>query len=376
MTLAVGDDKTCTITNDDIAPKLTLVKIVDNGANPGGTAVPTDWTLTATGPTGFSGLTGVMSDATFVAGSYDLSETGPAGYVASDWVCVGGTQNADTITLGLGQEATCTITNTAKGMVTVIKTSSGVPAAGFTFEIREGASPTEEGVVLASDTTDADGIADFGGLKLEAGTYQLCETGMMPGWSNTIDGFTPAGAVPEGGDNSTECVEFTLDIGETEVFTVDNVPPPGGDARTIGFWKNWTSCDGNGNQDAVLDDNLPVSGYLGGIVGTSCEVAVDLLDKRDIADPDVVNDGKKMAGDAAYGLAAQLLAAQLNVNADAGTCQDALDAIAAGDALLELIDFDGTGGYLKGGKNAALRAEATELAGILDDYNNNMLCTP
>ena len=47
VTLAVGDDKTCTITNNDIAPSLTLVKVVTN--NNGGTAVTTDWTLTADG---------------------------------------------------------------------------------------------------------------------------------------------------------------------------------------------------------------------------------------------------------------------------------------------------------------------------------------
>ena len=35
-----------------------------------------------------------------------------AGYAASDWICVGGTQNRPTdITVGLGGEATCTITN-------------------------------------------------------------------------------------------------------------------------------------------------------------------------------------------------------------------------------------------------------------------------
>ena len=41
---------TCTITNDDNAPTLTLVKVVVN--DNGGTAVETDSTLTATGPTG------------------------------------------------------------------------------------------------------------------------------------------------------------------------------------------------------------------------------------------------------------------------------------------------------------------------------------
>ena len=39
-----------------------------------------------------------------------LSESGPAGYTASAWVCVGGTQSGSSITLALGQSATCTIT--------------------------------------------------------------------------------------------------------------------------------------------------------------------------------------------------------------------------------------------------------------------------
>ena len=93
-------------------PSLTLVKKVTN--NNGGSAVPANWTLTAIGPTGFSGNgPRVSSGAGFGAGSYDLSESGgPAGYTASDWVCVGGTQDdADTITLGQGESATCTITN-------------------------------------------------------------------------------------------------------------------------------------------------------------------------------------------------------------------------------------------------------------------------
>ena len=92
--------------------RLTLVNDVINDS--GGTATAWDWTLTASGPTGFSGSgLFVTSGTDFMAGRYDLSESGgPAGYTASDWVCVGGTQNdADTITLGQGESATCTITN-------------------------------------------------------------------------------------------------------------------------------------------------------------------------------------------------------------------------------------------------------------------------
>ena len=57
IALALGESATCTINNDDIPASLTLVKQVVN--DNGGTAVATDWTLTATGPTpGVSGPTG------------------------------------------------------------------------------------------------------------------------------------------------------------------------------------------------------------------------------------------------------------------------------------------------------------------------------
>jgi cysteine-rich repeat protein len=103
-----GNASVCTRTG----LSLTLKKEVIN--DDGGSATASDWTLTASGPAGFSGSgPTVTSGAGFTAGSYDLSESGgPAGYSASDWVCVGGTQDdADTITLAEGESATCTITN-------------------------------------------------------------------------------------------------------------------------------------------------------------------------------------------------------------------------------------------------------------------------
>src|SRR2546422_10629822 len=43
--------------------------------------------------------------------TYTLAESGPSGYTAGAWSCTGGTQNGSTITVGLGQSATCTINN-------------------------------------------------------------------------------------------------------------------------------------------------------------------------------------------------------------------------------------------------------------------------
>jgi hypothetical protein len=125
-TIALGETKTCTITNDDNAPSLILNKIVVN--DNGGTATESDWTLTASGTTSISGPgatgdTDVVSNASFAQGTYSLSESsGPTSYTASTWNCVGGTQNGTQIMIGLGESATCTITNNdVQPLLTLIK---------------------------------------------------------------------------------------------------------------------------------------------------------------------------------------------------------------------------------------------------------------
>lgn len=135
--IAAGETKICTITNNDNTPSLTLNKIVVN--NSGGAAAESAWTLTATGSTtisgpGASGSTDVVSGATFLAGTYILSESaGPADYASSTWSCVknsGVPVIGSSITLGLGDTAICTIINddiapvvlTTTSTITVIKT--------------------------------------------------------------------------------------------------------------------------------------------------------------------------------------------------------------------------------------------------------------
>jgi hypothetical protein len=105
--VAPGETKTCTATNEFQLAHLKLVKAVEN--NGGGSALPTAWTLSASGPTPISGAGGVESDVS--PGLYTLSESLVQGYTPGGWVCVGGSQNVNQITLGPGQSATCTITN-------------------------------------------------------------------------------------------------------------------------------------------------------------------------------------------------------------------------------------------------------------------------
>lgn len=101
-----------------------------------------------------------------------------------------------------------------------------------------------------------------------------------------------------------------------------------------------------------------------------------ILSKQDLT-------GKSKSSDAAYDLAAQLLAAKLNLAAGAETCSGVQTAVMDGQALLangptdtpKGVNFNGTGSYLPSNTNlTALRTKALNLAATLDQYNNGDLC--
>ena len=100
-------------------------------------------------------------------------------------------------------------------------------------------------------------------------------------------------------------------------------------------------------------------------VASDCKAAVRLLSKQ------TIKDGKKMASDPAFNLAAQLLAAELNVQAGAGVCPAAVTAINQAQALLAAINFNGNTHITLTAAQASL---ANSLAQMLDQYNNNLLC--
>jgi hypothetical protein len=160
--------------------------------------------------------------------------------------------------------------------------------------------------------------------------------------------------------------------GEEVAVTADNTPPPGGAQLTIGFWKNHASCSNSqGNQDPVLDDTLASfvgGGFLtGDVFVNTCNEARSLLDKR------TINTGQKKASDPAYNLAAQYVAAKLNVQGGSGTCAASTQAIADAQTLLDAINFTGTGSYANS-MTSAQKATANTLANTLDQYNNGLLC--
>jgi len=213
---------------------------------------------------------------------------------------------------------------------------------------------------------------------------------VMPGWNTSLAGtlFVPGSIIPPtlpnpNVDNSPVCVDFVAQAGVTTTFTVDNTFP-GGLARTIGFWKNWASCAGsNGKQKPVLDQTLAAAQAIGGLVvsaqsgtyaafsgtiylrlyATDCAKAVALLNKS------TTNNGKKMASDPAFNLAAQLVAAELNFVAGAGQNGTAITAVNQAVVLLGKYAFNGAG-YTGKISNADANT-MNSLATTLDNYNNN-----
>jgi hypothetical protein len=402
VAIDAGDTPTCTFVN-------TAQSSLDVEKSTLGGTASFDYTVNGTGLAPFSRNTGVnnptvnspfsFSGTDAVATKY-VTETALTGWVLTAINCtLGGAEitygtgqggafaqgtsagfdpgdNTIRVVLTAGDNPSCTFVNTKQAKVQVIKTLSGAAITGtetFTFTLRSGATTVLPGDILqtlVANSTNG-GTLNFTPFLTLGSTYQICEI-VLAGWNSTISGMTGAFVIqtePDG-DNSTICVPFTPTTpGETVVININNTPPPGGDARTIGYWKNWNSCSkSNGKQTDQLGAALAAAGgsfTLGDLVVDTCEEAVAILNKSTVG-----ANSKKMASDPAYNMAAQLMAALLNKAAGAEVCQDAQDAIDDALALLDAINFTGTGSY----KNAAGIDGANAIAATLDEYNNNTLC--
>jgi uncharacterized repeat protein (TIGR01451 family) len=104
-----GGTATCTITNDDIAPKLTVIKYLVPSTDPGKFNLLIDGVVKASN-VGHNGTTGAVATN---AGLRTVSETAGTGTSLGNYLAtIGGDCAADgTITLAVGDEKTCTITN-------------------------------------------------------------------------------------------------------------------------------------------------------------------------------------------------------------------------------------------------------------------------
>ncbi|MDP2656403.1 MAG: hypothetical protein Q8P11_02460 [bacterium] len=185
-TVVLEDQKAweCTITNDDIAPSLTLVKKVIN--DDGGTAVATDFTVMAKNgadETVLSGAGQVSSDETFQAGTYTLSESGLEGYTAGGWECTNEASvgEGNEITLVIGQSTTCTITNDDQpATLTVIKETDEASGNGtFDFNVASSGETTPFSDTFSLTTQEYTATTES--ITLKKGSYDVTEEA-SDGW--------------------------------------------------------------------------------------------------------------------------------------------------------------------------------------------------
>jgi hypothetical protein len=380
--LDAGENVTCTFTNTKLATITIIKDAIPNDAQ--------DFNFTTTGSSisNFSldddadpalSNTKVFSD--LMPGARTVTETANTEWDLTALSCPGGGGNTTTslatrtasIGLDAGENVTCTFVNQRKARLRVEKLYA---PADLTFDF----SRNPGGALFSL----VDQQIDSTGFSLAPNTYRVCELNNAVTFSAsaTLDG-APATLInpdlPQ--DLGNRCVDVPLAYGSDRIVVFTNTPPPAGDARSTGYWKNWSSCT-SGNQyqqatdRAILDKTLdfylpnnPAVFPIGDITSLTCGQAVNLLDKS------AINTGKKMASDPAYNLAAQFFAAKLNYAAGAQQCPAATTAIGQAQALLDAINFTGTGSY-KSSLPKPQQALAKSLAATLDSYNNNTLGCP
>ena len=238
-TADAGDDIACTIVNDDIAPKLTLIKDPTN--DDGGSALPDAFQLTVGGSGVLSGVKNTYMANTPLA----INETQVNGYVfvsiTGDAKCpaiLGGT-----VTLDEGDDITCTIKNddVAPGL-TIIKTVDG-PTPASPWDFTAPALTLQNGFSLPA----AGGQQSF---TPAAGTYTVTEDPYPTGdaaseWALTsiqCEGVEPLGSSPDRGvtlplplaaqgactftnqfaeiDLEKSCVSKAPEVGDTVLFSI------------------------------------------------------------------------------------------------------------------------------------------------------------
>ncbi len=189
LTLDHGDKATCTITNTAEPSTLTLVNTVTN--DDGGTARPGDWTLGASGPTaGISGPTGseAVTGKTVKVGTYTLSESGsPNGYTPGAWNCDGGALSGSAVTVGVGENVTCSINNDDQPHIHIQKlgmdpsgTEGELGGSGFEVHLDKDGIPSDQSMTVTR-IGGRTGLFEAG--PFEPGSYWLLETKAPGGYS-------------------------------------------------------------------------------------------------------------------------------------------------------------------------------------------------
>lgn len=249
-TLNPGQNKTCTVTNDDIASTtasstLTVIKHVIN--NNGGTAVASDFEISITGATTTTFQGNEQGTSFFdVFGDYNVTEGDHEGYAVSySEDCDGAIED--------GENKICTITNNdAPALLTLVK--HAIAGEGtFQFELT-GAT------VATTSITASNGYATSSEIALNVGTTTILEL------VNADFDFTDASCVYENtslGNSVAYGEEIHVENGDHVTCTFTNTSKRG----AIRVIKNVVGSDGS--TDVSDNHTFSVTLHATGTVATS-----------------------------------------------------------------------------------------------------------
>ncbi|QIM17543.1 DUF11 domain-containing protein [Leucobacter coleopterorum] len=269
VTLGLGDNVVCTFTNEDLPATITLIKDVEANST-GSTKVPADWTLTAT-PSNITGQdpvtgngTGVTADggvqsASIFAGDYTLSESGPSGFDAGDWVCDGGVVDDGVVTVPNGGNVICTITNTAVSpKLTLIKNVDNGDTDGDAVP-RDWTLTAQGPTPISGKRTDP----SITGANVQVGAYDLSEAGTATGYtagSWTCDGGQLTGSTVTLAEGDDVTCQITNTAAE-QAWTVEKSSSPASGSTvlpggTVTYTVTATHTAGVDPDDILITDDL------------------------------------------------------------------------------------------------------------------------
>jgi uncharacterized repeat protein (TIGR01451 family) len=294
-----NDSQTASVT---LQANLTLVKTVTN--DNGGTAMPTAFTLKATGPSTITGVTGALSITNFpvTAGTYVLSETGATAGYAGTWNCPSITlTGGNTFTIAAGQGVTCTINNNdiaptltlrkislggigafnfnatnGFGSDTISTVTAGTAAVGTTKSLTLGNTATDftetvTSAYLLNGAPTCTGMGSGGTVTLVSGsTYQLNVAATAIG-SNIVCTFTNTKAVPQLSILKTPSTTGPVAAGATVTYTykITNTGNVAMSAINVTDTHNGSGVFVGVNNEVLLTDVAPLGDSIdGGSNGT------------------------------------------------------------------------------------------------------------
>jgi hypothetical protein len=169
-TIALGETKTCTVTNDDQPGTLVVEKVVKN--DDGGSKAAADFSFKVNGGNAQSFDQDGENELTVDAGTYSVTEPASAGYTPSY-------DNCEDVVVPNGETKTCTITNDDQPATLIVKkvvkndNGGTLGASDFSFSVND-ADPV---------AFEQDGENE---LTVDAGTYSVTEPASA-GYSASYD---------------------------------------------------------------------------------------------------------------------------------------------------------------------------------------------